>query len=154
MAQHRVQYIQFYTDGTAARKLEIAAQERKTIRLPSVKKQKRRKIYVDPVAILGVGVAICMLIVMAVGFGQLDNARQEAAAMEQYVTQLSKENEALTSEYAASYDLEAVEKTALALGMVPSQQVPVREITVTVPQIQQTPTVWENIGTFLTSLFA
>ncbi len=156
MAQHpSVQYVRYYTDGTAARKLEYAVpNHQKTASLPKVKKAKARKIYVDPVAVLGVVVALCMLIVMAVGVGQLQQAREESAMMELYVDQLTRENRELTVQYAESYDLDMVEQTALALGMVPSDQVPTTQIKVTVPQMVEEPTVWETISTFLTGLFA
>lgn len=149
-----VQYIRYYTDGTAARKLEYTAPRPKKIVKPKPHVEKRKKVYVDPVAILGVLVAVCMLIVMAIGITQLQQAQQDAAVMEQYVAQLTKENENLRTEYAQSYDLEAIEKTAIALGMVPSDTVKQTQIQITMPQEAEDPTVWETIGTFLTSLFA
>lgn len=151
--KHNVQYVRFYTDGTAARKLD-AVSERKTASLPKPHKAKRRKIYVDPVAFLGVAVAICMLIVLAVGIVQLQEARAEEALMEQYVSQLTREKEELTIAYANSYNLADVEKTALALGMIPSAQAQQSQIQVTLPVPAEEPTVWETIGTFLTGLFA
>ena len=151
-----VQYVRFYTYGTAARKLEYAVPEKKKMTaLPKPKKAKRRKIYVDPIAILGVVVAVCMLIVMSVGVKQLQQAQHEAVVMELYVEQLTQENELLTAEYAGSYDITMVEQTARALGMVPRVNVPHSTIEVTVPvEIAEEPTVWETIGTLLTNLFA
>lgn len=151
-----VQYVRFYTHGTAARKLEYAVPEKKQMTaLPKPKKVKRRKIYVDPVAILGVVVAVCMLIVMTVGIKQLQQAQHDAVVMELYVEQLTQENEILTAEYAGSYDIEMVEQTARSLGMVPRENVPHSTIEVTPAiEIVEEPTVWENIGTLLTNLFA
>ena len=157
MAQRTsVQYVRFYTEGTAARKLEYAVPEKKiTTVLPKPKKVKRRKIYVDPVAILGVAVAICMLVVMAVGINQLKQANAEAVMMEQYVNRLAFENKELAEQYEDSYDIEMVKQTAEALGMVPREEVPVTTIEVTVPvEVVEEPTVWETIGTLLTNLFA
>ena len=157
MAQRAsVQYVRFYTDGTAARKPEYVVPEKKKMSvLPKPKKVKRRKVYVDPVAILGVVVAVCMLIVMAVGIDQLQQARHDAVIMELYVDQLTRENEMLTEQYAGSYDLNMVEQTAIALGMVPREDVPHSTIEVTVPvEVVEEPTVWETIGTLLTNLFA
>lgn len=149
-----VQYVRFYTDGTAARKMDYAVPENKPATQAKPRTVKKKKIYVDPVAILSVMVAVCMLIVMAVGVSQLREAQREAAQMERYVIQLTREREALTQEYAASYDLESVEQTALALGMVPSDQVRQTRITVTPSQTAEEPTAWETIATFLTGLFA
>ncbi len=156
MAQYpKVQYIRFYTDGTAARKLDYAVPQRqKKAVLPKARVDKRKKIYVDPVAAVGVMVAVCMLIVMAVGMFRLEQAQQETAAMEEYVEYLTDTNRALEAEYAASYDLETVEKTALALGMVPSSQVEQTVIYISVPTPVEEPTTWEQVTTFLTGLFA
>lgn len=156
MAQRTsVQYIRYCTDGTAARKLDFAVPgKKKTAVLPKPKKMRVKKVYVDPVAVLGVVVALCMLIVMAVGVNQLQQARREAANMELYISRLTRENEELTAQYADSYDIAMVEQTALALGMVPSRQVASTQILVEVPEVVEEPTIWETIGTFLTGLFA
>ena len=156
MAQRTsVQYVRYYTEGTAARKLEFAVPvKKKPAVLPKPKKVKVKKVYVDPVAVLGVVVALCMLIVMAAGVGQLKQAREEARTMELYVSQLTREQESLTAQYADTYDLNMIKQTALALGMVPSQEVPQTQIEVILPEVEEEPTTWENIGTFLTNLFA
>ena len=152
--KHNVEYVQYYTEGSAARKLELTVPQRKTAVLPKPRKIKRLKVYVDPVAILGVVVAFCMLIVLAVGIVQLQDARSDMNRMELYVSQLNRENQQLTEEYANSYDIRDVEKMAQTLGMVPSSQVQHTQIQIAVPEVVAEPTVWENIGTFLTSLFA
>ncbi len=154
MQKDRVQYIRFYTDGTAARKLEIAVPQHKIATLPEPRKVKYKKVYVDPVAIVGVLAAVFMLIVMVAGMVQLKQAQQEVAAMEAYVDQLTQENQMLQAEYDASYDLETIEKTALALGMVPSAEAPETVIWLEVPEPEPEPTFFETIGTFLTGLFA
>ena len=156
MAQRvKAQYVQFYTYGTAARKLEpVVPHQQNKVSLPKPKKIKRKKIYVDPVAILGVVVAICMLIVMATGVDQLKQARAEAVAMEQYVDQLAREHETLVDEYAHSYDIGMIEQTAIALGMVPIDTVHQSTIEISLPPVEEPPTTWETIGTFLTGLFA
>ena len=115
MAQRTsIQYVRFYTQGTAARKLDIAVpQQHHKVSLPTPKKVKRRKVYVDPVAILGVVVAVCMLIVLSLSVEQLKIAQEEVITMERYVDQLTQENEALVEEYAHSYDIQMVEQTAM-----------------------------------------
>ena len=154
MAQHvSVQYVQYYTQGSAARRIVpgISAYFRP---LPVMQKRKVRRIYVDPVAILGTAVAISMLIMMAVGVSQLRTQQQKTAEMEQYVARLQMETRQLQAEYAAACDLEAVEQTALALGMIPQQQAARTTIAVEPPQQQEQLTVWNRIGTFLTGLLA
>ncbi len=149
-----IQYIRYYTAGTAAIQLEDAVPQHRKATLPAPRKIKRKNVYIDPVAVLGVLVAVSMLIVMAVGIVELRQTQQEAALMQTYVNQLTRENERLTQAYADAYDLEEIEKTALALGMVPGWQAPQTQITVSVPEQVQTASVWEQIGTFLTGLFA
>lgn len=148
-----VQYVQFYTQGNVARRI-LPAKKVQTAQLPQMRKRKVQRIYVDPVAALGLVVAVCMLIMMAVGVGQLRNEQQQTARMEQQVGQLQMENRLLQAEYAAQCDLEAVEKTALALGMIPQQEAMHVSIALELPQTQEQVSVWQRIGTFLTGLFA
>jgi len=150
-----IQYVQFYTQGSAAKKVAPAISVH-TGALPQVRKHKRKSVCIDPVAILGIAVAMCMLIMMLVGVSQLKQAQQNTVAMEQYVEQLRQENKQLEACYEEGCDLEAIEKTALALGMVPGKNVENTIIHVEVPQepaVVQT-TLWQRIGTFLTGLFA
>jgi len=153
MTQMEVQYVRYSTDGSAARKPLPAFAPWQAKAALKVFTQKRIRVYVDPVAILGIAVAVCMLVMMAVGVFRLQAVRQEAAQMQSYVTELNAENKALEAEYENGYDLEAVERTALALGMVPSQQV--RQVSVTIPETEvQQLSFAQRIGNFLAGLFA
>ena len=153
MTQMKVQYIRYSTDGSAARKPLPAFAPWQAKAALKVFTQKRVRVYVDPVAILGIAVAVCMLVMMAVGMFRLQSVRHEAAAMQSYVTELSAENKALEREYETSYDLESVRQTALALGMVPSQEV--RQVFVEIPETQvQQMNFAQKIGNFLAGLFA
>lgn len=154
MAQRiNVQYVQFYTGGSAAKRVAPAISVH-TGALPMPKKRKVHRIYVDPVATLGILVAVSMLIMMAVGVSQLRAEQTETAAMVEYVEQLQGENVALQAQYDEECDLEMVEKTALALGMIPRQDAPHVSIEIPMPQQQETVSLWQRIGTFLTGLFA
>ena len=150
--QFDVQYISAYTDGNAARKLELPKAP-KTTRKRTARRSKKIVIHVDPLAIMGILVAGIMMIAMAAGVYKLVNARQEMMAMDAYVQSLRQENTALQEEYDTGYDLENVRQTALALGMVPVEQVEQITIQVQVPQ-QEQPGGWEQIRTFLAGLFA
>ena len=135
MVRHpSVQYVHFYTDGSAARKIEpVIPFKKKTAILPKVRKQKRKLIYMDPVAVLGTCVAVCMLIMMLVGVGQLRSAQAEVKQMQDYVHYLEWENQELTQEYMQSYDLNDIRMTATALGMVPADQIAITPIEISVP---------------------
>ena len=95
-----------------------------------------------------------MLFTMFVGVHRLRQVRQDAAAMEQYVLHLQDINQERKDIYHSSYTLEEIEKTAMALGMVPMDQVTHQTIDVTEPAPQEAPSVWESVGTFLSGLFA
>ncbi|MBQ3252805.1 MAG: hypothetical protein IJB02_06195 [Oscillospiraceae bacterium] len=150
--QFDVQYIRSYTDGTAARKMEMP-QPRKTAHKRTAKKMKRIVLHIDPVAILGIVMAVLMLVLMSVGCVRLLSAQQDMTEMNAYVQMLRQENVQLQEEYEAGYDLENVRQTAMALGMVPMDQVQQISIQVNVPQ-QAQPDGWEQLRVFLAGLFA
>ena len=147
-----VQYVSLYTDGSAARKLELNVPVRNKT-CAKVKKNKRITVYVDPVAILGIVTAVVMLAVMAVSVFQLWDAQQEAAVMSSYVQELRAENKALRTEFEAGYDVEQISHTAQALGMVTKDQV--RHVTLQVQpqQTVQPVSLWARICAFLSGLF-
>ena len=154
MARHpEVQYIQFYTDGSAARKVATVA-PMKTMKLPRLKKLKKITLHIDPVSIAGIVMAAVMLVLMAVGVAQLYGAKAQLQTMEAYVDTLQQENVSLRTEFSEGYDLEAVERTALALGFVPKEEV--QHVSIRVPDMQaeKQPDPWERFYTFLTGLFA
>ena len=123
MAQIKAQYVQYYTSGTAAKKLAPVIPLR-TPALPRTKtKQKRIKIYLDPVALFGTVVAVSMLISVLVGFSALQTEQKKVATMVDYVETLRIENESLRTQYEGKCDLAEIEEAALALGMVPKENV-------------------------------
>ena len=154
MAQRTdIRYVQFYTDGSAARKLAPVAPLH-TIKLPKVKKQKRITIAIDPIAFASLTMALVMTVLIVVGWVQLNNIKQEVQTMTAYVEVLQAENVQLQNTFLEGYDIEQIERTALALGMVPKEQV--QHISVQLPEMieEVEPTTWERFTTFLTGLFA
>ena len=155
MAKDTNRYIQFYTPGTAAVKVQIQ-DEQKWAPLPEPKPEKKIMIPVDPVAILGFAVAVCMLILMTVGINQLNSARREVATLEAYVAELTAENHTLQQTYSDGYNLHEIRQKALDMGMVPVEEIPRTQIYITMPPVRTVtePTVWEQATAFLTGLFA
>ena len=151
--QFDVQYVRFYTDGSAAKQVNPVV-PLKTMKLPKVKKHKRLVIAIDPVAIMGIVMAAVMLVLMTVGVVQLNNSRKELQTMTEYVEALQEEKVSLEQTFSQGYDLEEIQRTALALGLVPKEQV--QHITIRVPeaQIEEEPGAWERLYIFLTGLFA
>jgi len=148
-------YIRYYMEGTAAVKLEPIVPQNDPLNapLPKVKKKvKVRRVYFDPVPILGIVVAVCMLFVMSAGMEELEAAQAEAAVMNRYVSYLTQENVRLSEEYAATYDLEEIEITARALGMVSAKSLPQTAIELPVIE-EETPSFWDSLGNFFSGLF-
>ena len=152
--KHDILYVNFYTDGSAARKIAPAFPQAQPQPKPRTHKQKKIVVHIDPVAICSLMVAAVLLVMMAVGLTQFQNARLEAEAMESYLQTLETKNEELSSQYAQSVDLEEVEKTALALGMVPKAEVQTVPIQLSGSQPQAQQSVWDQVLAFLTNLFA
>lgn len=155
MAKTNQRYIQFYTPGTAAVKVQV--QDKKTwAPLPEPKPESKIAIPVDPTAVVAFAVAVCMLILMAVGIHQLNGTRQEVAALERYIAQLNAENHELQAQYEAGYDLKEVRSAALSMGLVPVDEIPQKQIYITMPETQTEEGIglWEQITTNLAGLFA
>lgn len=155
--QPDIQYVRFYTDGSAARKLELQPEKKKTRaplpQRPRVRREKKTVVAVDPISLLATLVAGIMLIAMAVGMLQLGSINAENQKMEAYVSELRTENAQLRAEYEAGYDLNDVEQKALEMGLVPIDQV--EKVVIEVPETveEPEPTFWESVGAFFSELF-
>lgn len=146
-----IQYIRYYTDGSAAQQVEPQSPRRRST-LPKPRKRKRYTVQVDLLAIGGILVSAVLLIMMIVGAVQLTQAQRQRNQMADYVHQLQLQNQQLEEQYAAGYDLEEVEQAALALGMIPSDQAQHITISVERPQRVAEPTFWERVQTFFAAL--
>ena len=155
--QPDIQYVRFYTDGSAARKIELQPEKKKKqVSLPQqprVRREKKTVIHVDPISMLAVLVAGVMLIAMVVGMLRLGSINAETDAMGSYVARLQSQNTQLRTEYASGYDLQDVEQKALEMGLVPIEQV--EHVTIELPEtvVEEEPGFWENVGIFFGELF-
>lgn len=156
--KHDILYVNFYTGGSAAHKIELAPSQPKQpepVASPKPRPQKRTVVYVDPLAMASIVVSVVLMVLMVVGMMTLTEAHNQEARMEAYVQSLQERNEVLQAEFDASYDPAAVEEAALALGMVPVDQVEHR--TIRVPAMEEPvaePSFWEQIQLFFDGLFA
>ncbi len=148
-----VQYIRYYTDGSAARQLELKPQKKKHP-LPKVKKQPQHVLYIQPMAIVGIILSTVMLVMMIVGSVELYHAKNEKAVMEEYIQTLSKKNMEDRAKYEESLDMETIKKSALAIGMIPQEQAKQITISIPMPEIEEDPGFWEKTILFLEGLFA
>lgn len=151
--QIEIKYIDFSTEGNAARK--FAPVSKKKAQLPNAKRKTRYVLTIDPLAMIGIALAVCMMIFMGIGMSRLGYAQDQNQQMAQYVQSLSEKNAALREEFNTVCDLEQVRELALALGMIPKMEAPQTGITMYVPEeTVETPSLWEQIGIFLAGLFA
>lgn len=152
----KIQYVgQFYVHGSEARQLQMQEQKRQAkTRLPLLRLQAIEKIYVDPVALVGIAVAVVMLVTMVLGAVQLKRDWDQYERVSAYVSELKRENARMSHAYHSSYDLEDIKSKALAMGMVPKSQLQTMTVSVTVPQQEVEPTRIEEIKLFLEGLFA
>ena len=111
-------------------------------------------IYVDPLAVAGILLAVVMLISMLVGSIQLAVAKQQLSDTQAYVTTLRQGNEQLQRTYEEGYNLEEVEKSALALGMIPVSQVQTITVQVEKETVVEEVTFWDRLSMKLEELFA
>ena len=151
-----IQYItQFYVHGSEARVLEFkpARKHNKTV-LPKATPEQKLKLYVDPVAIFGIVVAVLLLVTMVIGVVQYLDVCKEHRIMTDYVVSLQNKNVQLQEQYQAGYDLADIETKALALGMIHRDQVEVVAINPVMPVAEEEPTFWENLCWYFEGLFA
>ena len=148
-----IQYVgQFYVHGSEA--LELAQQMGRSSKskLPLSRRRQIQKVYVDPVALVGIAVAVVMLVVMVVGAIQIHAAWTEYEAMATYLEELKRENAVLEHGYRSGFDLDDIAQKAAALGMVPIEEAKTIQVTVTMPLVQPEPTWWEEVVWFFDGL--
>ncbi len=152
----KIQYIgQFYVHGSEARKLALEQEKKQAkTKLPLAKFQQIEKIYVDPVALAGIVVAVVMLVTMVAGALQIVEDWAEYQSVTHYVSYLNKENARLTREYQESFDLEDIHTKATALGMVAREELKTTTMTVVMPEPEVELTKIQEWKTFLEGMFA
>ena len=157
MAQKpEIQYVgQFYIHGSEARQLELQERRKQAkSKLPLERLRKVEVVYLDPVAILGIAVALVMLAVMIVGVLQIRDDWAQYRAMSGYVSRLNSKNAELTADYRSQYDLEDIRVKAQALGMVPKSELEVSTVYVTIPRPEPEMSWLEELRWFVEGLFA
>ena len=152
----KIQYVgQFYLHGSEAKQLQLQEEKRQVkTKLPLARIQQIEKIYVDPVALIGIAVAVVMLVTMVLGAVQLKHDWDQYERVSAYVSDLKRENARMSHAYHASYDLEDIKSKALAMGMVPKSELETMTVTVTVPEQEVELTRMEEVKLFLEGLFA
>lgn len=149
-----IQYVRYYTDGTAARVIQ-RREQRPPVQAPAPKRKRAAQPVkrVDTIAVFGTLAAVVMLVCMLVGLAQLTETERRISQTAASVQMLQEENERLQMTYHDSYDPEAVRAAALNLGMIPKEQA---QHIVIPPASSQTQTLswWEMLVQQLRQLFA
>lgn len=147
-----IQYVgQFYVYGSEAKAAEKKARRAKSL-LPKPKLDKERKLYIDPVAVCGIAVAVVMLVVLAVGAVRLEKSWEEYNRISNYLSEVKRENAQIDHTYRTSFDLEQIIAKANAMGLVPMDEIPRISISVTIPQPKKEPSLWDDFVWFITGL--
>ena len=152
----KIQYVgQFYIHGSEARQLQLQEEKRQAkTKLPLARIQQIEKVYVDPVALAGIAVAVVMLVTMVLGAVQIKRDWEQYEQVSAYVSELKKENARKNHAYRLSYDLKDIESKALAMGLVPKSELQTATVVVTIPEPEPEMTRLEEIRFFLEGLFA
>lgn len=151
-----VQYVRYYSYGSAAEKVELPAKERKKVTVPKSRldKVQARLEKMDALALTGIVVAAVMLALMVVGLVQVSQANAQVAELEAYVANLEAENQSLQAQYDQGYNLAEIRVIAESMGMVPKDQV--QHITIEAPEVVETVelTWWQQFIADMKALFA
>ena len=151
-----IQYIdKFYVHGSEARVLELKPKKKKakTV-LPEAYPVKEKVVRIDLLSLCAIAVAVTMTVLMVVGCFQLKDAYDRSVAMSHYVISLQNENLDLTKTYYNGFDPVDIEQKALALGMIPMEDALTLTMSVTIPEEEPAPTMWENFTWFMKGLLA
>ena len=151
-----VQYV-YYTECSAARALEPAilpSPRRNRARRQNTQVQEQQVVEIEVLPIVCIAVCAVMLAVMIFGVTQLRDAYRMEAQLEAYVAQLEQTNAERLAEYESSIDIEAVEQKAVALGLVPIEQVQHMTIRVQKPDVVVEQSFFAQIISVLAGIFA
>lgn len=144
-------YIQFHTDGNAARQPEL-----RPVKKPAPRPRKKPVVVlrIQPLALAGILLSAVMLICMFCGALELRAARKARTDMANLANHLAWENGILEEAYYQGLDLERIRQEALALGMVPEEQVTLMTVPVEEPQAQVSGGIRQELGGFFRGLFS
>ena len=151
-----IQYVdKFYVHGSEARVLELKPQKKKnkTV-LPKFYPNKETVVRIDALSLCAVAVAVTLVVLMVVGCFQMKAAYARYEVMNDYVISLQNENVKLQEKYYAGFDPVDIGWKAHALGMIPMEEAQTMTISVTMPEEEPAPTLWENTVWFLKGLLA
>ena len=148
-----IQYVgQFYVYGSEVKAPKKKQQSAKVFLPKKPKTGKERRIYVDPVAMGGIVLAVAVLVALVVGAVQLTASMNQYNQEMETLTELKRENAKLEHAYRTALDLDTVQEKAEAMGMIPAEEAEKMTVRVSVPEHEEEPTAWEIFLWFLSGL--
>ena len=148
-----IQYVQFYTDGSAARQFEPKhRQPKKKLQQPRPRRKKKIVLHVDFIAVAGMLVAGVMLLLMLTGMSGLNKLNDEVTRLEGYLSELEQENLELHHTYREGYDIDQIREQALEMGMIPASRA--TTVTIQVGDGAESEEQASSFWSFLEGLFA
>ena len=155
MAQKaEIQYVgQFYVFGSEAPQPKPQVKKPR-VKLPALHLERLQKVYIDPVALGGVVIALVMLVLLIAGAYQLRDTRAAYDEMKAQLSSLKRENASLSHAYHTSYSLEDIRQQAEKIGMVEGENVDRFTVFFALPKEEKKPFAWDDFVWFLSGLFS
>lgn len=155
MAQKpRIQYVgEFFLYGSEAPK--VAPKSKKAPpKKPALHLEKLQKIYIDPLALCCVLVAVVMMTVLLQGAFHMKELREQYDAAQEQLMELKRENASLSHSYHTRYDLEEIRESAEKMGMIDAQEADRFTVRFSVPVPEEEPSAWDEFLWLLSGLFS
>ena len=155
MAQKtEIQYVgQFYVFGSEAPQPKPQPKKAK-VKRPELHLERLQKVYVDPVALCGVLIAVVMLSFLIAGAYHLRDTRAAYDQMKTQLTDLKRENAKLSHTYHTSYDLEQIPEQAEKIGMVDASEAEGFTVFFDLPKEEKKNSAWDDFIWLLSGMFS
>lgn len=155
MAQKtEIQYVgQFYVFGSEAPQPKAQPQKSK-VKRPELHLKRLQKVYVDPVALCGVLIAVVMLSFLIAGAYHLRDTRTAYDQMKAQLVDLKRDNLKRNHEYRTSYNLEEIRAQAEKLGMVDAEEAERFTVFFSVPKEEKKNSAWDDFVWLISGMFS
>ena len=155
MAQKtEIQYVgQVYVFGREAPQPKAQPKKSK-VKRPELHLKRLQKVYVDPVALCGVLIAVVMLSFLIAGAYHLRDTRTAYDQMKAQLVDLKRDNLKRNHEYRTSYNLEEIRAQAEKLGMVDAEEAERFTVFFSVPKEEKKNSAWDDFVWLISGMFS
>ncbi len=141
-----IQYVgQFYVYGSEVKAPKKKKEEKKYVLPSPPKPAKEHFVYIDPVAVCGIVLAVVLLVSLVLGAIQLKSAMDDYNAETAVLSSIQRQNAVLEHRYRTSLDLEAVQTQAEKLGLVAQAEAEHRSVYVNAPEPSEEETLVQRL---------